>query len=404
MIKSLASETHFCNVCNKKMDKKEQTCAYALSRIMTSSPRIAREAVEKAGGASPLFGMRPEQLVQFTGGNGKYAESVASADLGAYEKELDAILAEGYRYIIYNSPHFPARLGECCDAPLGLFVLSCDSDEAIFSRESISIVGTRDITPYGKDWCRRVVESLALSSARPSIVSGLAFGSDITAHLAALENGLPTIAVMGTGISEVYPAAHRGYAGRIAATAGCALVSEYPPCAEVFPVNFLSRNRIIAGLSTATVLVESRIKGGGMSTARTAFSYGREVFALPGRNCDIRSQGCNYLIHRHIAEPIIGCDEFLKSLGYGIGGKGRDRCGPQIRKYYSGCMDEGNISQCERLMKEILGHGGISVEELAALCGIPYKETSSLVRRLENDGFIEIDLLQQCSAGRGKPE
>ncbi len=349
-----------------------------------------------------MFGMNRGELVQITGGNLKLAGAIADADPGKYEKELNGILSAGYGYIIYNSADFPALLSECCDAPLGLFTLSCDSVAAVFGRGSISVVGTRDISPYGREWCGRVVESLAASSVRPAIVSGLAFGADITAHLTALDNGLPTIAVMGTGISDIYPAAHRGYAETIAATPGCAVISEYPPCADVFPVNFLSRNRIIAGMSAATVLIESRIKGGGMSTARTAFSYGRDVYALPGRNCDVRSQGCNYLIHRHIAEPIIGCDEFLKSLGYGIDGRRRGSAAAKIREYYSGCMDTADIRQCETIIREVAGHSGITVEELAGLCGIPCKKASRLARRLENDGFIEIDLLQQCRAGRGK--
>ena len=179
----------------------------------------------------------------------------------------------------------------------------------------VAVVGTRDISPYGREWCERIVHALARTSPKPLIVSGLAIGTDICAHKAALEASLPTIAVMATGTDTIYPYRHRQIAEKMSGTQGCALVTDYPPGTAPLPVNFLRRNRIIAGLSHATILVESKIKGGGMMTCRLAFSYDRDVYALPGRADDLRSQGCNHLIRARMAEPLTSEEDIIDSLG-----------------------------------------------------------------------------------------
>lgn len=394
----------FSNVCATKivrdMETKERTCIYALSRITMYEPRIAKALMDNSAGAAEIFSKDQEELELLMGAYSRYPAAIANADLGAYEKELDALLARGCRYLTMGDEDFPALLKECEDAPIGLFVQASDNDHDIFGRESISIVGTRSITPYGREWCRKIVETLSRSQTRPTIVSGLAYGVDICSHLAALEAGLPTIAVLGTGIFNTYPSSHQRYADRIAQSPGCAVVSEYPPDVNVTPVNFLSRNRVIAGLSRCTLLIESRIKGGGMSTARTAASYNRDVFALPGRTDDPCSQGCNYLIHSHIAEPIIGCEEFFRALDYKLVSKGGRSSAQSMAEYYGGSMDEADIRCVVQMMKTIRKERGISISELAAETGIEHKKANVLLRRLENDGFIMIDMLQQCSEFR----
>ena len=173
---------------------------------------------------------------------------------------------------------------DCPDCPIGLYIRSNSDIEEIFDdAPCISIVGTRDISPYGDEWCKRIVHSLAEAPIKPVIVSGLAYGVDICAHQAALDAGLRTIAVIPTGIDDLYPYYHRRIAERIASTPGCALISDFPLKTSPQAATFLRRNRIIAGLSAATILVESKQKGGGMITCSTAFSYGREAWVLPGR-------------------------------------------------------------------------------------------------------------------------
>lgn len=379
------------------MKENEKTCTYALSRILMYEPRIAQALVRHLGCAQDVFSLSREQMELILGPYSKYTGMLLNADLEHYDRELEEVLGRGCRYITATDCHFPTLLSECEDAPIGLFVQSDDCDQAVFTRENISIVGTREMSPYGRAWCTKIVNSLGQSKVRPTIVSGLAFGVDITAHTSALEVGLPTIAVLGTGIFRTYPASHQKYADRIARTKACAVVSEYPPMSDVTPINFLSRNRIIAGMSRCTLLIESRIKGGGMSTARTAASYNREVFALPGRNDDIHSQGCNFLIHSHIAEPIIGCDEFFKSLDYKLEKTAETKHVPTLKEFYQGSMDDVNLRQAEALLREIRRERGIQIQELADRTGIAYRDANILLRRMENDGFIIIDMLQQCS-------
>jgi len=378
----------------------EMACSYALSRIFAYEPRVSRTIVCQMGDASSIFGMTQEQLRELMGPYNKRAEALLNADVSKYEKELGDILSRDYRYIIHSDKDFPKMLSECEDAPVGLFYRSGSSPGEIFGRQSVSVVGTRDISSYGKDWCTRIVRSLGESSGKPCIVSGLAFGVDITAHQAAMEAGLPTIAVLGTGIDAIYPRQHEIYAEQMLSRSGCAIVSEYPPDAGVNATNFLSRNRIIAGISRALVLVESKLKGGGMTTARQAASYNRDVFAVPGRNDDIRSQGCNMLIHSHLAEPLISCEEFLKSLDYRMKRTSNADLIRSCREFYDGSMDRVKIKWAEEILHIVKNNRDIDIEDIAATMKLPIGEVLAVICRLETDGFLRVDLLQRCCLGR----
>ena len=241
------------------------------------------------------------------------------------------------------------------------------------------------------------MDALADTEERPAIVSGLALGTDICAHKAAIEAGLPTIAVMATGPDSVYPYRHRDFADLVSRTPGCALVTDYPPGTPPLPIHFLRRNRIIAGLSSATILVESKIKGGGMMTARLAFSYDRDLYALPGRVDDIRSQGCNELIHSRMAEAISSIPELIESIGMKSLKTSRN-AGPVIvlKSAYEGNVSPDRISQMADILTLIRRHRNITVEELAEATSLGYSRTRDLTSLLEIDGFICIDLLQRC--------
>jgi len=361
-------------------------------------PRVARMIVDLLGEATSLFEMDQVRIREMMGPYNRRADAVCGADIEKYRKELEGILDEGqYRYLIHNDDAFPVLLSECEDAPVGFFYRSGSSPQEIFARESVSIVGTRDISSYGKDWCGRIVNCLGESTVRPCIVSGLAFGVDITAHQAALEADLPTIAVLGTGINVIYPHQHEMYAAQLLRRPGCAIVSEYPPDVGVTATNFLSRNRIIAGLSRALVLVESKLKGGGMTTARQAASYNRDVFAVPGRNDDLRSQGCNMLIHAHLAEPLVSCDEFLKSLDYKMRREKSADMLKRCREYYDGSMDRVKIKWAEEILRLVKSHRDIDIDDIAATMNLPVRDVLALVGRLETDGFLRVDLLRRCS-------
>lgn len=380
---------------------KDRAAAYALSRIYVYEPRVPKAILDNMGSASMLFCMDRDSVDEVLGPYNRHKERIRSRPLEAWAEELGNACRDGWSYLAYCDGAFPPQLLACEDSPLGLFIKGDDAAAAMQANEYVSVIGTRDLSSYGREWCQRVVGCLADSVQRPVIVSGLAFGVDIEAHKTALGRSLPTIAVMATGTDSIYPRQHEIYARRIAGAGASALVTEYPPGAGVTAASFLCRNRIIAGLSRATVLVESRLKGGGMSTARMASSYSRDVFAIPGRNDDLRSQGCNMLIHSHLAEPLVSCEEFLKSLGY--------KPSPDAGKDAGG--DIGTVTahgagrtQTDRMMKLVLAiraHRDMDAHRLARATGLGISDILADLCLLENDGIICSDLLGRYSIKKG---
>ena len=205
---------------------------------------------------------------------------------------------------------------------------------------------------------------------------------------------------MATGADTVYPAAHRPAARRIEEKPGSALVTDYPLHTQAIPVNFVRRNRIIAGMCRATILIESRLKGGGMITADQAFSYDRDVFVLPGRADDPMSAGCNYLIRTGCATPITSEKNLMESLGFSLkkaeGGKRK------LSEYYRGVLDSCQTEQMSRILLAIKKNRRISMDELSETCSIGYNTVAGLCGILETDGFIDIDLMQRCTINRKK--
>ena len=381
------------------MDNFEQKAAYCtLGRIFGFEPSVGMRLVEAAGSAEAIFSMGDKALDSLLGPYCKFRHMLTSDEFRKSEDELQGLAAKGCRFISAAEEGYPPLLLECPDAPLGLYVKSVSEPAEIFcSRPSVSVVGTRDMSMYGREWCRRIVEALAGCRRQPAIVSGLAIGVDITAHTAALELGIPTIAVLPTYITEVYPARHRGWAARIAETPGCALVSDYPPGVTPQPVNFLRRNRIIAGFSQATVLVESRDKGGGLITANLAFEYSRDVYALPGRADDIRSQGCNRLIRAKVAEPIDDIDAFASSVGLGtFTRRNKLILKEEIERVYSSRTDRQEIDFIYEVARMIKDNRGVSIDEICAVRGCSWAEATKATGMLQADGFIEVDLFQRC--------
>lgn len=222
------------------------------------------------------------------------------------DNEMAAIASSGIRMVFFGEQGYPKALEELPDAPVMLFVRSETDPEELFNSRHIckykAVVGTRDMSPYGKAATEKIVSEYRRTSPSTVFVSGLAIGIDTTAHKSALAEGFRTIAVLPTGLDTVYPNCNRKLAETIAGTPGCALVSPFAPGTAPEPVNFLLRNRVIAGLCLTTIVVESKAKGGALVTARAAFSYGRKVYAVPGRIEDYRSEGCNALIQEGTAE------------------------------------------------------------------------------------------------------
>ena len=376
----------------------ERVCACALGHIFGYRPRYATALIEKLGSASAIFRLSKRDLDEILGPHSNYKGMISQEALDASAAELDRLEKTACRYIACTEPAYPSLLRECPDGPAGLYFRSSSSPEEIFApRPAIAIVGTRDVSPYGRQWTAKIVEACSQAPEKPLIVSGLAYGVDITAHISALESGLPTIAVLPCGIDDVYPSSHKQFAARISGSPGSALVTDYPPQTSPAAFTFVRRNRIIAGLARSTVLIESKSHGGGLITCRLADSYGREVFALPGRVDDIRSAGCNALIKTRTAEAVTDLESLGEQLGLGkYSLKRKNDLMEMISGFYASrtnTLDLNALMQTAGLIKDCRG---ISIEELCYRTGRPYNETARLVSMLEADGFICMDLTQRC--------
>lgn len=381
----------------KITEEKAGLCA--LNRIFGFEPRIAHTLIGHFGSASETFRNGTKETDRILGPYSKYKGMVSMSALYDAAEELERLSGQNISFIGLGEKAYPSLLKECDDAPTGLYVRSTTPPEELFSyKRSISIVGTRDLSPYGREWCRRIVTGIVDSGQKPVIVSGLALGTDICAHAAALESGLPTIGVMATGPETVYPYRHRDFAQRLVHTPGCGLVTDYPPGTAPLAIHFLRRNRIIAGLSEALILIESKIKGGGMMTSRLAFSYDRDVYALPGRVDDIRSQGCNLLLREKVAEPVTDIASLMKSLALDSLRKAHPVSdGEMLDRIYGKTLPKDKIDLMAKLLLTIRKERGISVDDLAAATDMEYGTASGLINILESDGLICVDILRRCS-------
>ena len=377
----------------------EKAAACTLNRIFGFKPSIARALTRKLGSAAAVFGLSRQEMEAVFGPGSPYTDKLNDSELEQSAKELEWLQERGFQFITPDDGIYPKALLECPDAPAGLYLRSDHVSPALFNAGvAVSIVGTRDISPYGREWTYKIGEALADSVVRPAIVSGLALGVDGAAHEAALELGLPTTGVMATGIESVYPRLHSPMAARMARTPGCAIVTDYPPFTSPQAVNFLRRNRIIAGLSKATVLVESKLKGGGLLTASLAFGYDREVFALPGRADDIRSAGCNRVIREKIAEPLTDLDDFVKGLGLGLlTRRNKAVLEEEISRLFGQAESPEDVRILQRIASLIKKNRGMTIDEISAETGLEYREARRYAGMLETEGIIYTDLLQRCS-------
>lgn len=290
-------------------------------------------------------------------------------------KELKSIDSYGIQICTSEHHNFPHRLRQCEDAPLVFFYKgTLDTSQSRY----LAIVGTRKASDHCKGHVEQILKDLHDRGHQPVIVSGLAFGIDITTHNTCLKNNLKTYAVLGHGLNMIYPASHKHTAEKIIAEGG-ALITEFPCSAPVLPINFLQRNRIIAGLCDATLLAESAVKGGGMATARIASSYNREVMALPGRPEDKMSAGCNLLIKQNIAALIENAEDVARILNLDYG--------KLINLQTS--LDLFSTEDNEEVIFKILTlKSPVNIDELTVQSGISINELTALLMKLELEGLI----------------
>lgn len=286
----------------------------AISMVKRITPEIIRHLYDCGLTAENFFTLSTPELSDALDlrNNQRFEQMERDEALFAARQEMRNMQAHGIKGYFLMDPDYPTHLFAVDDAPIFLYQLGeTDFD----SRHIVSVVGTRKPTSYGTGFAQSLVSGLATYFPDLTVVSGLAYGIDAAAHQAALDSGVATVAVVAHGLNMIYPAAHRDFARRIIHQGG-ALLSEYPFDSKPYRQRFLERNRIVAGLSDVTVVVESDIKGGAMSTANTAFSYSRDVMALPGRISDPLSNGCNYLIRKEKAHIITCVADLIELTGW----------------------------------------------------------------------------------------
>jgi DNA processing protein len=270
----------------------------ALTLIPGVGHVLAKNLMAYCGSPEAVFQQKKSSLERIPGIGPATADKIRETQpLKRAEKELAFIEAKNIRLLFYLDDDYPQRLKSCTDSPVLLYFRGSGN---LNPNRAVAMVGTRNATPYGKKAAEMLVHEMKAFGA--TVVSGLAYGIDITAHKAAVDNGVPTIGVLAHGLDRIYPSLHVKIAEQMLENGG--LISEYPSGTNPDRENFPTRNRIIAGLSDAVVVVEAADKGGALITAELAMGYNREVFAVPGRIDDVYSEGCNRLIYLNQANML----------------------------------------------------------------------------------------------------
>ncbi len=284
---------------------------------LSLTPRVGNKTIEHLlqiyGSAEQVFAQSAQQLIAEAQITEAVAKAIAShQSLASAEKQAEHSAKHNILMVAATDDHYPTALKNIHDAPYIIYVMG---DIEVLSRNLISMVGTRKLTSYGERNCLTLVSQIAKTIANPVIVSGLAFGADSVAHRAAIDNNIPTVAVVPTALPTIAPTQHNQLAQKIV-EAGGALLSEVSINNPTNGKGYISRNRIIAGLSQATIVVESKLKGGSMSTAAMALNNGRFVGAVPGRTTDISSEGCNRLISLKSATLVSSVYDIIRELNW----------------------------------------------------------------------------------------
>jgi len=342
----------------------------ALTMAPAIGPITADKLIEKAGSASAVFRQKKVVLEKIKGIGPAVSGSISSASLlHQAEKELEFIDRHHIKAFYYKDAEYPLRLKECEDAPILLYGRG---SIGLNSKRAISVVGTRKASSYGKELCRSIVLDLSKRIEDLVIISGLAYGIDVIAHRAALEAGIPTIAVLGHGLNTIYPNAHRETAKTICGQG--ALLTDFHSGTGPERNNFLRRNRIIAGMANATLVVESAASGGALITAHMASSYQRDVLAVPGRSTDERSRGCNNLIKDNVAAMVESAEDVISHLNWTDG----------IAQNPAHSRGEISFTEQEKQVMELVTqHSGLRPGELSMFSGIPIQVVLALLTEME---------------------
>ncbi len=333
-----------------------------------------KKLIQTIGSAEGVLKEKKQHLLQIPGIGLHKLKSFEDLTLKKeVEKELNFIQKENIKTLHFQDKAYPFLLKQCIDSPVLLFT---SGNYKLKDRKIISIVGTRKVTKYGSEFCESLIE--ALQPYDPVIVSGFAYGTDITSHRAAIKNNLCTVGCLAHGLNQIYPKSHKRYMSEVESNGG--FFTDFTSTDKFVPQNFLRRNRIIAGLAEATIVIESAIKGGSMVTAEMAHAADREVFAVPGRTTDALSAGCNFLIKNHQAHILTSVDDIITNLNWDQ--QKKTEKAPQLNLFE-------NLSQKEeKIYQPLKEFGKLHIDVLAAHCDLPIYMLSSLLLDMELKNLI----------------
>ncbi len=345
----------------------------ALLKVDGVGDILGKKLLHTFGSASEVFKAKSSQLAAIDGIGSVLLKNLK--DKTIFEKanrELSFIKNNAIQVSFFQDESYPERLKHCFDAPILIFTAG---NIDLKNKKIISIVGTRQITSYGTDFCRKLIEELA--PLDPVIVSGFAYGVDIVAHQAAMDYNLQTIGVLAHGLNQVYPRAHKKYMAKMEENGG--FITEFWSDSNPDKENFVRRNRIVAGMTEATIVIESADKGGSLITANIANEYNRDVFAVPGRVTDKYSQGCNNLIKTQKANVLTSTADLIYMLNWDIKEKPKS-----IQKQLF-----VELESDEQKVYDFLQKNGKELLDLIAIeCEIPIFKLCGILIGMELKGVI----------------
>ena len=364
------------------MNEQEIFYTMALTRISNFNFQQALELYRTVGSAQLIYEHRNDigDIIKDGSPRLKEALKVWDEPMKRAEFELKFMQEHQIRAITLNDDDYPQRLRECADAPI---ILYYKGNADLNQSKIISIVGTRQCTQYGIDLIRRFVSDLRRHCPEMLIVSGLAYGVDINAHRQALAQGYPTVAVLAHGLDHIYPYHHRDTAAQMLNHGG--LLTEFMTQTNADKPNFVRRNRIVAGLSDAVIVIESKSKGGGLITADIAQSYNRAVFAYPGAVGMPCSEGCNNLIRDNVAALISNADDFVRAMGWQDETKRREALSDGIERNLFPDLSPEESS----IVKQLQQTNDLQLNILSVKTGIPIGQLTALLFQLEMKGVIK---------------
>lgn len=347
---------------------------------LTSVPQVgtvqARLLVEKIGSAQAIFKTPPRQLEKIEGIGSVRAKNIHSfKNFAEAEREIRFLEKYKIKPLFLTSEEYPRRLLHCYDPPTLLYYRG---EADLNASRVVSVIGTRSNTDYGKQLVENLLKEL--SSQQVVIISGLAFGVDALAHRAALKQHLPTVAVLAHGLDTIYPDQHYPLAREIVKQRG-GLLTEFRSNIKPDKHHFPTRNRIVAGICDALVVIESGTRGGSMVTAELANGYNKDIFAFPGKISDVKSSGCNHLIKTNKAVLLSSTDELLQAMGWLNSKKNH------IKKQKELFIQ---LSDHEKIIVDLLKqHGELSIDDLNFLAALSSSAVAAAILNLEFEGIIK---------------